>query len=877
MTDIRDHTTGGLDVRLVKRAAEEVVIVQSAEPGHLQRRLGLGFHITEQLLEAMERLGVVGEHRDGQGREVLIRHLGDLDAVFIAPAPVGGGARVIAFPSPAPAPDYDDGPETLHAPVGVDFTKPTPPEEPGDADSPDEEETPREGRVFLAGEDLPLPEDPEGDAPWFSPALRTRQGLAARGRYHLRRARRRARRWVGRQWTRHGVLPRAARGHRQMWSWVRGVEGMQAAADLTLAQAEAREADRAARSAKWALLDRSRKRELARAQQQQAAAAIHLAVQRRRQARRAQTIRGTVTYGPLAAGDITAYLTAGGMGLAGALMVTTAGLAWLGRKTGLDPEQIDAMEQDDAAAKMPDRVELGMTPRAFEAMLRQALTEDLKIALAGLDLRAPAWGFEVHLKLDRQTPKTLSENIDHLEACLPGVRTSSILLQQSASARNECVLRIPGSDPWQAVPELPYRAPKSLTTNDLHTAQIGAEMSGRPLALPAKRTNVAITGKPRSGKSTMLRAGVDALTATDDRIILGIDLGSYGAGFGPYRKAMKAVARTPKQARRVLEWALDIGMGRPALFDDLGMGLNWESSPTRPGITVVIDEFPALVKAAKQEAAERARIAKEMEIEDTSLRLDELVEQIHITSPKSDVTLMVGTHSVTKARVGENTWLSEVPAQVMCACDTDDIKLIVGGGAMAQGWRPDRLLPAMGDAINDAGVAYVMAGGAYSEPIPWRACILDDTEADRRATERAMAGLPQLDAESAAFVDGDDLSDLADWDDADADEAGGLIATIRSIFADAGDPPGMSKEDLAEELGRVDPARWDLSRFDGDEDAEDGDERIAARVDALRAAIAAVLAPTGQSWQLDNYSKKAPRGYCLRHLKQLTGEVSKAS
>ncbi|MEW1551305.1 hypothetical protein [Streptomyces tsukubensis] len=728
---------------------------------------------------------------------------------------------------------------------------------------------PVEGRVIPARE-WELGEDAEGDAPWIHPALRTPEGRTARRAYVQRQVRRRARRWVARQWTPRGIVPTTVRGGVRIQRWVRGVEGQNADAARLRAEMLARESGKAARRAQFALLQKDAKKKAAGVAQQEASMAVVQAAAARERARTKMFQRAAAAYGPMAGITGVGYVFMEGMaGLAAGMLVNLAVLARVGRRPDMAPEELEALERAEAAGA--DRFEMGMTPRAFEAMLYEALTTEIGIAVHSLQVRPRNWGFEVVVVLKNQTPEKLSANLDLLEACLPGVRTGSALLQQSARARNECTLRIPGDDPWKAVPELPYRAPKSITTHELHKAQFGADMSGRPLALPGKRTSAAYIGKSRSGKSTMLRARLDALTATSDRIIVGIDLGSYGSGFGPYRKAMSAVARTPKEARVVLEWALAVGMGRPKLFERLGMGLNWESSPERPGITIVVDEFPALVMAAKSET-----FPEPEEGEEKPFRLDELVKQINLTSLKSDVGVEIASQGVTRDRVGPNMWLAELPVQVMCACDKDDIVQIAGGGAMAQGWRPDRLLPAMGDAINDASVAYVMAGGDYCEPIPYRACIVSDAEADRRATERAAAGMCELDAESKAFAPGTVLPNPGGgdpWEDGEEDQAEELpvlLQVIRRIYRDLGEPSGLTEEEVFDRLAGFDPTSWDLERFT----TGDGPEPTKGAVLAL--VLDKVLAPRKQKWTKESYrpkgSKSTVKGYRLLDLKRLTGE-----
>ncbi|MFD5588789.1 hypothetical protein ACFWII_33915 [Streptomyces sp. NPDC127063] len=777
-------------------------------------------------------------------------------------------AKVIRLPFADAAPEVSDTPAPeapAPAPAArVDMTKPEQPVSPAPA--------PVEGTVFTARE-WELAEDPEGDAPWISPALRTPEGRTARRVYVQRQARRRIRRWAARQRTPRGIVPTTIRGGVRIHRWVRGVEGQNADAAKRRAEMLALEAERAARRAQFALLKKDAKRKAADVAQQESSMALAQATAAAATARNKFLQRAAAAYLPMAGIDAAGFVFMDGLiGLGAGVLVNLAVLARVGRRPDMSPEELEELER--AEAGLPDRFEMGMTPRAFEAMLHEALVQEVKVAVHSMRVLPRQWGFEVELVLKNQTPEKLSENLGLLEACLPGVRTNSALLQQSKQARNECVLRIPGDDPWKAVPELPYRAPKSLSTHDLHKAQVGADMSGRVLALPGKRTSVSIIGKPRSGKSTVLRAYLDALTATRDRIIVGIDLGSYGAGFGPYAKCMAAVARTPSEARTVLEWALTIGMNRPKLFQRAGMtGGNWEASPEYPGITVVIDEFPALVTAAKAET-----FPKGEEGEEKPMKLDELVRQIHLTSAKSDDVLVIASHSVTKEKIGENTWLAEVPVQVMGACDRDDIVQIVGKGAMAEGWRADRLLPAMGDAVNDASVVYPLAGAAYCEPIPYRACITSDEEADRRAEERVAAGLCELDAGTRAFVSDFVLPNPGGgdpWDDGEAEEEPlpVLLRTIRTIYRDLGDPSGLTEDELFDQLHGFDPTSWDLDRFV----PEGGEPMTKGAVLAL--VLDKVLAPRGQKWAKETFrpkGSKPTKGYRLRDLKALIGEGHEA-
>ncbi|MGW6571940.1 DNA translocase FtsK [Streptomyces sp. NPDC054945] len=856
-----------MDRKVLWEAAELIVSTQFGSRSMLQRKLRIGWELTGRMMDAMEALGVVGPEQGSQAREVKIKLVEDLEPVFETLYGDGGTAFTALL--------HTD-PE---APTAIPAQPTDLPDDEDEDEEEDNEPAPEhsrlvEGTVYTPKE-WELREDPEGDRPWINPQLRTKDGRKARYAYLRRQARRRARKAAARQLTVHGIVPRALRGERRMRSWVIGMEGYKAAADERLALAAVETAKRSARRAQLALLKREQKQAQAAKLQLEAGKQLAVAQSARKSAKRAVAFRAGVTYGPLVLADAAAYGFADVWGFLGTLVLNLAGISMLGRDVEVSEEELERLERIEAGA--PQQVSVGMTPRMFEQMMRQALTEDLKLTLSALRVDPHAWGFEIHVWLERMTPEKISNGLDTLEACLPGVRTGSVLMQQSAESRNYCVIRVPGPNPWQAVPELPVREPKSVSTADLHKEQIGGDMAGRHLALPMCRTNVNIVGKSRSGKSTILRAILDVLTATEDQIIIGIDLGGAGSGFGGLRHAMHVVATTPAEAKAALQWVLDIGKGRPALFDRLDMGENWVTSRERPGIKVIVDEFPALVRESR-----KGYYDEDLKRQ-VSWDLDGMLAEISITCAKSDATEIIAGQGVTKEKIKDNTWVVELPVQVLAACDKDDVIQILGDGMLAQGWRADRLTPAMGDQLNDASVVYVMAGTAYCEPIPYRGCYAAPDELLRRGRARAQAGLVDIDPESAKLsrISLRSLMETSARNYAagaqEQDAVPQLIASIREVFRAAGNPSGLQLEEIAAGLARDDADRWDLEAFDG----EDAADQEAARAVALKAAIKAVLAPGGKSWTTDSYrrpgEKSTVKGYCLRHLKKITGEDASAS
>ncbi|MFC7261538.1 DNA translocase FtsK [Streptomyces lutosisoli] len=863
----------GLDRRLVWDAAEIVVSTQFGSQSMLQRKLRIGWQDSARVLDELERLNVVGPEQGSKARDVLIRFAEDLAPVEAAL--FADGAPLLSALPPA-RPGAVEAPTSYEEPRPVDFNKPTAPApapapEPAPVEPEPEHDRSPEGNVtaVYTAQEWEEREDPEGDRPWINPVLRTPEGRRARVRFLRKQARRRARKAWSRQTTVQGFVPRVMRGEKRVRAWVRGLEGAKAQADLNLALATVKDANRAARRAQWAVRKGNEKRAAAQALQLESGKQLVIAQAAKGAAKKAMAWRAGLVYTPVATLDVLAYAFTDVWGLLGALTLNLVGLSWAGRDVELTEEQLAKLEQIEDG--MPQEVTIGMTPRVFQEMMRYALVEKLKCELKSLRVDPLEYAYVVHVWLDGMTPKRIADGLADLEANLPGVRTSSVLLRQSAESRNYCVITIPGKEAWKAVPELPYREPKSLTTDDIPDAQVAAAMDGSALGLPMERTNINMVGKSRSGKSTWLRAIADVLTATNDQIVIGIDLGSAGSGFAGLRHGMHLVITDPFLAAEALDWGLAVGQGRPDLFAELGMGQTWVTSARRPGVTFVVDEFPALVIASRKHVIYDEETNRKI----GDINLDGKLAEMADTCAKSDVKMVIASQGLTKERIGKNTWLNELQVQIMAACDKDDIGLVLHSGAMDEGWAPHRLQPQMGKDLNDAGVAYVLAGSRHSEPIPYRACITGDEEYERRGRERGEQ-LVEMDAESEEFRDitlEDLMAKQAAWEEnrrrRRPSGPPALITTIRGIFRDANDPAGLSREELAEALGEVDSDTWALDNFDGD----DEDEQIQTRIDAVRVAVDAVLAPNGQTWSMEKYSKNLPRGWRLRDLKVITGEA----
>jgi S-DNA-T family DNA segregation ATPase FtsK/SpoIIIE len=299
------------------------------------------------------------------------------------------------------------------------------------------------------------------------------------------------------------------------------------------------------------------------------------------------------------------------------------------------------------------------------------------------------------------------------------------------------------------------------------------------------------------------------------------------------------------QIEAILDQALRIAKARPALFAKLGMKENWEPSPERPAIVLFIDEYPQLSDRAK-----------------------ELAVKILQTGRKSRVQLVLATQEVNKDTIGAAI-ADTIALRIVGPCRRQDVVQIFGGGAGDEGWRPDRLDPAEGNAegddLRDASQAYIRGGGSR-EPLKHKFLFLEDKEGRRRARERAAAGRPEVDAESLTAAGLDHFG--ATEADRLRSDLPKIVMMVRGAFAAADDPKFLSTLAIWEYLAAYDSDVWALSLFGDDEikSRKTAAQRVSAEL--KRAVDAMNLAVDMSTVQVTG----GARGYHLDTIKQITGE-----
>lgn len=431
-------------------------------------------------------------------------------------------------------------------------------------------------------------------------------------------------------------------------------------------------------------------------------------------------------------------------------------------------------------------LEMGMPGRFVAELLVQELA-DLKLELRGIEsVTQEVWGWEVTLLLAKGTAAGLAAVLPDLETRLAAPQ-DAILMQPEKKNAAKYVLRIVWRDPFAQMGTAPARkVGAGLATR----SQLGMCMTGQELALAFLGVNALFIGVSRSGKSRALRVAVDAILAAGDAVVADIDV-TGGSGLEAQECALYRRALDDEAAEVLLLFAIAVAQVRTKMFRRLGMGDVWQASPAFPAFILVIDEFPRLSKSNKLLAITLVRIGL-----------------------KAKVQAIFASQEATKDALG-SAIADSISIAVMLAARHADIPLVLGEGAIAGGWRPDKLHPAEGEEAHDAGRAYIRSGG-LTNPLLYKFFDMGGKEAEERAASYLAAGIPrELDSETLDAVRALDPGIIPEiiaeaTIDVDVDEQAeipDILADILAVFAAAG-AETMTPTELTEALQKHDAARW---------------------------------------------------------------------
>lgn len=383
---------------------------------------------------------------------------------------------------------------------------------------------------------------------------------------------------------------------------------------------------------------------------------------------------------------------------------------------------------------VPDLIEDGAGPddpypladahtraEAADCVARALRAEGVALRMAGEAVREQ-WGWTVPVVLRKGTPAAIVGKAADLETTLD-LPAGGVLATADRSRRARVVLRLAERDPFAGLPTALRRAPGSVSIRDRLT--VGGCIDGTDLALSLLGVHGVVIGNSGAGKSGALRSIADALTACRDAVVW--DLDPAGVGLAPLAPVMGRIERTRLGIEDALAEALALAEVRPRLMPRLGMtGQEWNVSPDHPAVVVMVDEYSRMSDTAKATAVELLRIGR-----------------------KARVSLILAASEATSDTLGDA--IADTTAlKILLPCRSTDIRLVLGQGRGAEGWRPDRLNPASGDDPQDAGCAYVDAVH-HRESVLSKFRPLGDEEAAERAAERAPHR-PRIDGASVDAV-----------------------------------------------------------------------------------------------------------------------------
>ena len=521
-----------------------------------------------------------------------------------------------------------------------------------------------------------------------------------------------------------------------------------------------------------------------------------------------------------------------------AMAAITVGI-WKGRPRGVDPGKVQIHAEDGDPYPIADARN---RTEAAECVRRALASEGIAVKEVEANRRYE-WGWEVTVRLAKGKPADIVTKAPDLETPLD-LPENGLLCQPVRKSRGQVVLRLVQSDPFAKMPSAPERKPNSRRMQDKQV--IAYRMDGKPFEASLLGVHVIVIASSGGGKSVILRDLADCLTACSDVLVGDLDPG--GNGLAPLAEALgvRAVGDDNMgQIEAILDQALKIAKARPGLFHKLGMKENWEPSPDRPAIVLFIDEYPQLSDRAK-----------------------ELAVKILQTGRKSRVQLVLAAQEATKDSIGAAI-ADSIALRIVGPCRHQDVVQVFGSGAIGEGWRPDRLDPAEGNAegddLRDASQAYVRGLGSR-EPLKHKFLFLEGKEGRRRAKERAAAGRPQVDGTSLTAASLDHFG--ATEADRLRHDLPKIVMMVRGAFAAADDPNFLSTLQIWEYLAVHDPDSWALHLF--------GDDEIRSRKTAAQ-RVAAELKKAVDAMDLDidmstTQVTGGARGYRLDTIKELTGE-----
>jgi hypothetical protein len=338
------------------------------------------------------------------------------------------------------------------------------------------------------------------------------------------------------------------------------------------------------------------------------------------------------------------------------------------------------------------------------------------------------WGWEIPVVLRKGTPDEVMAKAKKMETLLR-LPTDGMLVA-ATRFRAEVVIRLMQTDPFADMSPEPRAEPLSRSIKNKY--RVAQRMDGQFLEISLLRNHAVVIAAPGGGKSMFMRKLADITTSCRDCVTWDIDPG--GNGLEVFGGAIARRGRTEEEIEEMLAEALEYTKIRAKKLTKLHMGDNWQPTKEHPALIIFIDEFIQLNKKCK-----------------------DLAIQVIRNGRKAAITVILAAQQATKDTLGAAI-ADSVSIKVMFASRHADVPLVFGEGMLSQGWRPDKLHPASGEDVEDAGKCYILGGGSR-EPYLYKVFPIEADEAIEMGDEREAEGVTALDKDTYLDVTVTDTTD----------------------------------------------------------------------------------------------------------------------
>ncbi|WP_329224244.1 hypothetical protein OG352_39755 (plasmid) [Streptomyces sp. NBC_01485] len=445
------------------------------------------------------------------------------------------------------------------------------------------------------------------------------------------------------------------------------------------------------------------------------------------------------------------------------------------------------------------------TSEEAEEALRRAIVREGGELRDVIDGRREPWGWSARARFLSGSPEALNEDKVYRNLITTlRLRRNGLLIEVDPESGDVCDVRMLLRDPFtpELVGTVPYRPPLSAAIRD--PFDLGVGMDTTKLMFSLAGLMLLMVGDSGSGKSGVMLAMAEAATSTRDAVVINID--PVGTGVGELGPAITLNAYMDQdRIAAVFDFLIQLCSARARQRMAYGWGNKWRVSEEHPAMCVFVDEWPQLSEKNKKKLIKLLLLAR-----------------------KEAIWFYAGSQFGTKEHLGEAIG-PKLKGKLLGASRRVDVTELLGGGAIAEGYRPDLLQAATETDPGDAGQIYAHGlPGMANRPTRFQVREITPEHAARVGAERAAAGLPDVThtlTEAGMIKEWNKLLKAEGSTAPGGPSAGGgddepdvprVLLVIAEAFVQEDDPEYLTLDQLHRYLRKDDVGKW--GRWDDRDD-----------------------------------------------------------